>query len=38
MEHFKSSWINDERYGWALMKEDFDTPIIDAPIIFSEAP
>lgn len=38
MEHFKSSWINDERYGWALMKEEFDTPIIDAPIIFSEAP
>lgn len=36
MEEFEYSWIYDERHGWTLMKEDFDIPVIDAPLIFKD--
>lgn len=36
MDYFKYSWVHDEKFGWTLMEEDFDTPIIDVPIVFHD--
>ena len=37
MEEFDYSWIHDERHGWTLMKEDFEIPVIDAPLVFKDS-
>ena len=32
------SWIHDEKFGWTLIEEDFETPVFDAPVVFYDQP